>query len=37
MPITVNRQPGGLAIVLSGEIDHHGARVMMQQLEDADL
>ena len=35
MPITVNRQPGGLAIALSGEIDHHGARVMMQQLEDA--
>lgn len=35
MPITVNSQPGGAVITLSGEIDHHGARVLMQQLEDA--
>ena len=35
MPITVNSQSGGAVITLSGEIDHHGARVMMQQMEDA--
>ena len=35
MPISITSQPGSLVIALSGEIDHHGARVMMQQLEDA--
>lgn len=35
MPITVSRQPDGLTITLTGEIDHHGARAMMAQLEEA--
>lgn len=35
MPITVNSQAGSATITLSGEIDHHGARAMMEQLEDA--
>lgn len=35
MPITVNRQAGGAVITLSGEIDHHGARTLMDQLEQA--
>ena len=35
MPITITRQDGGLTIALSGEIDHHGAREMMAQLDDA--
>ena len=34
MPITVNRQPGQVTVTLSGEIDHHGARAMMQELEE---
>ena len=34
MPITIDRQPGGLTITLTGEIDHHGARTMMAELED---
>lgn len=35
MPITVTNRDSALAIVLSGEIDHHGAREMMAQLTDA--
>ena len=35
MPITLHAQPGSLTAVLSGEIDHHGARAMMTQLEEA--
>ncbi len=35
MPITVNRQPDGLTIALTGEIDHHGARAIMVDLEEA--
>ena len=35
MPITVSTQDSGLTIALSGEIDHHGAREMMTQLDDA--
>ena len=35
MPITVTRRDDALTIALSGEIDHHGARTMMEQLDDA--
>ena len=35
MPITVTRRDDALTITLSGEIDHHGARIMMEQLDDA--
>ncbi len=35
MPITVNKEAGGTVITLTGEIDHHGARTMLVQLEDA--
>ena len=35
MPITVSTQDSGLTIALSGEIDHHGAREMMSQLDSA--
>ena len=35
MPITVSSRDSALTIALSGEIDHHGAREMMAQLEDA--
>ena len=35
MPITVNSRDSGLTIALSGEIDHHGARAMMTQLDEA--
>ena len=35
MPITVNGREGAVTITLSGEIDHHGARAMMRELEDA--
>ena len=35
MPITVTSRDNGLTIALSGEIDHHGARTMMAQLDDA--
>lgn len=35
MPITVTSKDSGLTIALSGEIDHHGARAMMAQLDDA--
>jgi stage II sporulation protein AA (anti-sigma F factor antagonist) len=34
MPITVNRHPDGLTVTLTGEIDHHGARAMMADLEE---
>ena len=34
MPITVNRRPDGLTVTLTGEIDHHGARAMMAELEE---
>ncbi len=35
MPITVSSRDSVLTVVLSGEIDHHGAREMMSQLTDA--
>ena len=35
MPITVDRQTDGLTITLIGEIDHHGARAMMVELDEA--
>lgn len=35
MPITVTGQGGAVTAALSGEIDHHGARVMMTELEEA--
>ena len=35
MPITLQTQPGGATITLAGEIDHHGARAMMAELEEA--
>ena len=35
MPISIRSQGGETAITLTGEIDHHGARSMMQQLDDA--
>ena len=35
MPITINSRPGRVTILLSGEIDHHGARAMMAELEEA--
>ena len=34
MPITVNHRPDGLTVTLTGEIDHHGARAMMADLEE---
>lgn len=34
MPITVNRRTDGLTVTLTGEIDHHGARAMMADLEE---
>lgn len=34
MPISVRQQPGSTVITLTGEVDHHGARVMMTQLEE---
>lgn len=33
MPITVTSRDSALTIALSGEIDHHGAREMMTQLD----
>lgn len=35
MPIHVTAQNGAAIITLTGEIDHHGARTMMAQLEEA--
>lgn len=35
MPITVTSRDSALTIALSGEIDHHGAREMMTQLDQA--
>lgn len=35
MPITTHSQQGAVTITLSGEIDHHGARTLMAELEDA--
>lgn len=35
MPITVTSRDSALTIALSGEIDHHGAREMMAQLDQA--
>ena len=35
MPITVTSRDSALTIALSGEIDHHSAREMMSQLDDA--
>ena len=34
MPITAERHPDGLTVTLTGEVDHHGARAMMDALED---
>lgn len=34
MPISVTNQPNSTTITLTGEIDHHGARAMMVQLEE---
>lgn len=34
MPISVNGREGSFTAILSGEIDHHGARTMMDQLDD---
>ena len=34
MSITVTSRDDALTITLSGEIDHHGARAMMAQLDD---
>ena len=35
MPITVTSRDSALTITLSGEIDHHGAKEIMAQLDDA--
>lgn len=35
MPITIHDQQGAVTITLSGEIDHHGAREMTRELEEA--
>ena len=35
MPITITGRDSGLTIALSGEIDHHAARDMMAQLDEA--
>lgn len=35
MPISVTSRDGAVTIALSGEIDHHGARAMMLQLDEA--
>ncbi len=32
MPITVTHQNGAVTAALSGEIDHHGAKTMMDEL-----
>ncbi len=34
MPITVTHRPGNVTITLSGEIDHHGARSMLAELDE---
>ena len=34
MPITITGQGGAITAALSGEIDHHGARCMMEELEE---
>lgn len=35
MPITIHSQQGAVTITLSGEIDHHGGRAMMAELDEA--
>lgn len=35
MPITVTSRDSALTIALSGDIDHHAARELMSQLDDA--
>ena len=35
MPINISSRDSALIIALSGEIDHHGAREMMSQLDSA--
>lgn len=35
MPITIDSRDSGLTIALSGEIDHHAARDMMSELDQA--
>lgn len=35
MPITITGRDSGLTIALSGEIDHHAARAMMSELDEA--
>ncbi len=34
MPISVTHESGGAVIALSGEVDHHGARTMMAQIDE---
>lgn len=34
MPITVTSRDNAITIALSGEIDHHGARAMMDELDE---
>ena len=35
MPISITGREGGITLTLSGEIDHHGARTMMRELDQA--
>lgn len=35
MPINISGQNGSITIALSGEVDHHGARTMMSELDEA--
>ncbi len=35
MPISITGREGGVTLTLSGEIDHHGARAMMRELDQA--
>ena len=35
MPITVSSRDNAVTIALSGEIDHHGAKAMMAELDEA--
>ena len=35
MPVTIQSQPGSVTVILSGEIDHHGARAMLAEVEEA--
>ena len=35
MPVTISGGEDGLTLTLSGEIDHHGGRAMMKELDQA--